>query len=151
MVCGGLRESVPMSPSPRLRTADYPPAARRRLADAVIAARKALGFDEPTGFATAAGVSPRALWSVENAEPTVGEKVLEKIARAVPGWAADAPRKILQGAQPPPVTRPEPTFSPEIQGRLDRIGRTLGYEAYVEARELLLEAQRDRDAERGAS
>lgn len=140
-----------MAPSPRLRTADYPPAARRRLGDAVIAARKTLGYDEPARFAKLAGVSPRALWSVENAEPTVGEKVLDKIARAIPGWSTETPRRILDGARPPRVAREEAAFSPEIQARLDRIGRTLGYAAYVEARDLLLEAQKEQDDERGAS
>lgn len=151
MICGGLRQSPVMTPSPRLRTASYQPAARRRLAEAVVSARKALGYDEPAGFAKLAGVSPRALWSVENAEPGVGEKVLDKVARAIPGWSTDTPRRILDGQQPPPVAASQSAFSTELQARLDRIGRTLGYEAYVEARDLLLEAQRERDSGSAAS
>jgi hypothetical protein len=90
-----------VTPTPRLRTANYTPAARRQLGEAVVVARAVLGFEEPTGFAKLAGVSPRALWSVENAEPTVGGKVLDKVARAIPWWDAKTPGMILEGAAAP--------------------------------------------------
>ena len=90
---------------PNLRTANYPEPDRRRLADAVAAARRAAGHRWRPGFAEEAGIGRRSLEAVEAFEPTVGVDVLERIGRALgryfSGWDAGTPRAILEGGAVP--------------------------------------------------
>lgn len=136
-----------------MRTTDYPEAARIRLGRAVQAARTRAGYSR-TAFAEKvgpgmAGISKRHLADLEGGRPGISDTKLRAVARHLPGWTEDTPRAILEGAAPPVAALPE--FSPEIQARLDRIERSLGRDAYIEARDLLREAQKYSDRERGAS
>lgn len=134
----------------RLNTKNYSEERRIALGVAIARAREGAGHSWRPSFAEAARISVRSLVKLETGEP-VGPQVYEAAARALPGWTLDTPTAILEGAAPPPVVEAQPEFNPEIRARLDRIERTLGHAAYVEARDLLREAQRDRDTERGAS
>lgn len=89
----------------RLRTADYPEDARRRLGSAVSEAREALGFKFRPPFAKHAKVSLRSLVDLEAGTPGVGEANLKAVARALPNWTESTPRDILEGGPIPP---PEP-------------------------------------------
>lgn len=134
-----------------MRTTDYPEAARIQLGLAVQAARTRAGysrsaFAEKVGSGLA-GISKRHLADLEGGRPGISDTKLRAVARHLPGWTENTPRAILEGAEPPVAALPE--FSPEIQARLDRIERTLGHAAYIEARDLLREIQKD--VERGAS
>jgi hypothetical protein len=97
---------------PNLRTANYSEHARRRLGEAVAAARRAAGHPRRPSFVKEANVSQRSLEAVEAHEPTVGVDILERIGRALGrhfrGWNADTPRVILEGGEIPdlePVRR----------------------------------------------
>lgn len=101
-----------MAPRKRqLRTLDYSQADRDRLADAVTNARLAAGHKFRTTFAQAAGVSVRSLTALELGEPGVGQATLFAVARELPGWTADTPKKILEGAAAPemPADAAEPS------------------------------------------
>lgn len=134
----------------RLNTRNYTEGRRIALGLAVTRAREGAGHPWRPSFAEVARISVRSLVKLETGEP-VGPQVYEAAARALPGWTVDTPQAILDGAQPPTVVEARSEFSPELQARLDRIERTLGHAAYLEARDLLLHAQKDRDVERGAS
>lgn len=106
-----------MSPQ-NLRTANYSDDARKRLADAVSQARRAIGHEWRPSFATEAGVGIRSLEAVEWHEPTVGVTVLERIGRALGrhlrDWNADTPRMILDGG-PIPSHEPAPRVPIDIR------------------------------------
>lgn len=91
----------------RLRTADYSQEARNRLAEAVVAARTALGpqFKFRPAFAKHVGISVRSLAAIESGDAGIGEANLKAVARALPGWIEDVtPRAILDGEPAPPTT-----------------------------------------------
>lgn len=99
--------------SPRTRTALYSAEARQNLADAVIKAREHAGWPTTVDFSKAVDRAARALYALENAEPTVGQVILHAVGRTlgtrIPGWTQDTPRRILEGHPPPPL---EPALSP---------------------------------------
>ena len=105
-----------MSPR-RTRTADYDEAARTRLAEAVVDARRAVGWNSTMDLVRAVGRSQRAIYALEAAEPTVGQSILQAVGAALgahlAGWDANTPRQILNGAPVPPIERratpPEPS------------------------------------------
>jgi len=92
-----------------LRTADYSEDARKRLAEAVAQARRAIGHRNRTTFAPEAGIGIRSLEALEAHAPTVGVWVLEQVGRALGrhlrDWNANTPREILEGG---PIPSPEP-------------------------------------------
>ena len=104
-----------MSPH-NLRTADYSDEARKRLAEAVSQARRAIGHEWRTSFAIEVQISLRSLEAVEAHEPTVGVSVLERIGRTLGrhlrGWSVDTPRTILEGG-------PIPSHEPVKRAKLD--------------------------------
>lgn len=90
----------------QIRTADYSPEARTRLADAVVKARTAAGFMYRTDLRDAAKeadekLSLRSIQAVERGDPGVGQAVLYAIGRLLPGWNEDTPRVILEGGEIP--------------------------------------------------
>lgn len=91
-----------------------------RLGAAVEQARIAAGYLTRQEFAAAAGVGLRSLIYLEQANRSVGTKVLSPVARALPGWTEDTIREILEGGDPPSVAQPPvvepaiPEFSPTI-------------------------------------
>lgn len=87
----------------RPHTKAYPAEARKQLGLAVTRAREAAGFAYRPAFARAAGVSVRSIVNLEHGEP-VGPAIYEAAARALPGWGEDAPRRILEGEEPPAVS-----------------------------------------------
>lgn len=104
-----------MSPH-TLRTADYSDDDRKRLADAVAQARRAIGHQHRTTFVAEAGIGIRSLEAVEGCEPKVGVWVLEQIGRTLGrhlrDWNANTPREILEGG-------PMPSDEPVKLARLD--------------------------------
>jgi hypothetical protein len=104
--CDGLHYSARMAGIRRLRTADYPEAARVRLGQAVAKARQAAGHKWRTSFARVARISVRSLTAIEQAEPTVGQANLHAVGRALPNWNEDTPKAILEGG-PIPSNEPE--------------------------------------------
>lgn len=98
-----------------VRTSNYSSPDRKRLGDAVAAARRAAGFRFRPGFVAATGLGMRSLEAIERGEPTVGVGVLEDVGRALgrfhPAWDAATPKRILDGDAPPdlsmPVSAPE--------------------------------------------
>lgn len=110
--CTGLRHSACMAPRRRLRTADYPQAARDRLGEAVTRAREAAGHRSRPSFAKTAAVSLRSLAAVEQGEPGVGQSVLYAIGRALPNWTEDTPRIVLDGGPIPPTAAEIEDMSP---------------------------------------
>ena len=115
MFCGTLRHSAAV-PFHNLRTADYSEEARKRLAEAVAQARRAIGYQWRPKFAKEVGISVRSLESVEAHEPTVGVWVLEQIGRALGrhlrDWNVNTPYAILEGG-------PIPSHEPVKLVRLD--------------------------------
>jgi hypothetical protein len=113
--CGTLRHSAAVSPH-NLRTADYSVEARKRLAEAVSQARRAIGHEWRTTFADEAGIGIRSLEAVEAYEPTVGVSVLERIGRALGrhlrDWSFNTPREILEGG-------PIPSHEPAKRAKVD--------------------------------
>jgi hypothetical protein len=113
--CGTLRHSAAVSPH-SLRTADYSEAARKRLAEAVAQARRAIGHEWRTSFVREAKIGIRSLEAVEAYEPTVGVSVLERIGRTLGrhlrDWNANTPRAILEGG-------PIPSHEPARRATLD--------------------------------
>jgi hypothetical protein len=109
--CSGLLHTAGVTVSRKqIRTADYTPEKRARLADAVAKARTAAGYQYRTDLvdaAKAAGekLSIRSLQAVELGDPGVGQSVLFAIARLLPNWTEDTPRAILEGDEPPPTGR----------------------------------------------
>ncbi len=110
-----------MSPK-NLRTADYSEAARKRLADAVAQARRAIGHQWRTTFAKEAGIGIRSLEALEAHAPTVGVWVLEQIGRALGrhlrDWNANTPRGILEG-DPIPSHEPVKPVKPARRATID--------------------------------
>ncbi|RZQ59804.1 hypothetical protein [Amycolatopsis suaedae] len=89
----------------KLRTRDYPPAARARLGDAVAKAREAAGWTYRTDFARACGgISVRSLELLEGGEPGVGQSILFAVGRTLPGWTEDTPKTILEGGPIPTIS-----------------------------------------------
>lgn len=113
--CGTLRHSAAVSPH-NLRTADYSEEARKRLAEAVSQARRAIGHEWRTTFAKEARIGIRSLEAVEAHEPTVGVSVLERIGRTLGhhlrDWNVNTPRAILEGG-------PVPSHEPVKRATLD--------------------------------
>lgn len=70
-------------------------------------AREAAGYPYRPGFAKASGVGVTSLWKLESGEP-VGPAVYEAVARILPGWDEDTPRRILEGDEPPAARGREP-------------------------------------------
>lgn len=107
--------------SPRTRTALYSEQARQDLAAAVIKAREYAGWPTTVDFIKAVGRGSRAIYALENAEPTVGQVILHAVGRTlgtqVPGWSQDTPREILEGSPPPPLTPagPDVDSTPEVE------------------------------------
>lgn len=107
-------------------------------------------------FAEALGISEASVANAERGDTRVGKKVYDAIEDGL-GWPegstaaylATGDETLLPGAKAPQPVAAE--FSPALQGRLDRIRRALGEAAYIEARDLLREARKDRDDERGVS
>ncbi|WP_432846032.1 hypothetical protein ACQPXB_36170 [Amycolatopsis sp. CA-161197] len=91
----------------RVRTANYSPEARARLAAAVLAAREATGKSRPQFVKAAkeAGIklNVRSLELVENGDPGVGHTFLIALGQALPNWTERTPRLVLEGGQIPPV------------------------------------------------
>lgn len=91
----------------RTRTALYSETARRRLGKAVADAREAAGYTSTAELARATGRAARAIYALENAEPTVGQSVLQAVGRTLgerlDGWTENTPRAILEGADAPPL------------------------------------------------
>lgn len=108
-----LRDSATVSPR-RTRTADYDEADRIRLAEAVVAARTAAGWNSTMDLVRAVGRSQRAIYALEAAEPTVGQSILQAVGATLGtrlrGWDANTPRRILDGHQAPPI---QPSPAPE--------------------------------------
>lgn len=104
-------------PSRRTRTALYSETRRRELADAVVAARTHAGWENTTDLIKAVGRGARAIYALENAEPTVGQTILSAVGRTLgtrlDGWTADTPRLILEGHPPPPLAAPLPSVDPD--------------------------------------
>lgn len=113
----------------KLRTADYPDDARKRLGLAVADAREALGFKFRPPFAKHAKIALRSLVDLETGKPGVGEANLKAVARALPNWTEDTPRIILEGGPIPSndgiaaeVTEPQkPVLSDAEIAALDRV------------------------------
>lgn len=109
--CSGLLHTAAVMVSRKqLRTADYGPEQRARLADAVVKARTAAGYQYRTDLVEAAKkagekLSVRSLQAVELGDPGVGQVVLFTIARLLPNWTEDTPRAILEGGPIPPTGR----------------------------------------------
>ena len=107
-----LRDSASVSPR-RTRTADYGEADRARLAEAVVAARTAIGWNSTMDLVRAVGRSQRAIYALEAGEPTVGQSILQAVGAALgarlAGWDANTPRRILNGDPAPPI---EPNAAP---------------------------------------
>jgi hypothetical protein len=104
-------------PSRRTRTALYSETRRRELADAVVSARIHAGWDTTTDFIKAVGRGARAIYALENAEPTVGQTILAAVGRTLgtrlDSWTADTPRLILEGNPPPPLGSAPPSAAPD--------------------------------------
>jgi len=94
--------------SPRTRTALYSETRRQDLAAAVIKAREHAGWPTTVDFIKAVGRGSRAIYALENAEPTVGQVILHAVGRTLgsrlPGWSQDTPRHILEGNPAPPLS-----------------------------------------------
>jgi hypothetical protein len=99
-----MRHNAPMASS-RVRTANYPPEARKRLGDAVAKAREALGMSRPQLVAAAAAegiaLNKKSLELVETGQPGVGQSFLYALGRFLPSWSEDTARQILEGELPP--------------------------------------------------
>jgi hypothetical protein len=99
-----------------LRTADYSDDDRKRLAEAVSQARRAIGHRHRTTFVVEVGIGVRSLEAVERGEPKVGVWVLEQIGRTLGhhlrDWNANTPREILEGG-------PMPSDEPVKRARID--------------------------------
>jgi hypothetical protein len=93
----------------RTRTADYGEADRVRLAEAVVAARTAIGWNSTMDLVRAVGRSQRAIYALEAAEPTVGQSILQAVGATLGAhladWDANTPRGILNGNPAPPIER----------------------------------------------
>jgi DNA-binding XRE family transcriptional regulator len=109
-LCTSVRDDSAVTPA-RLSTGDYPEHDRNRLAVAVTRARDAAGLSQQQ-LADRAAVSKRSIAYLENAEPRVGRKVLEAVARNLPGWDPDTPKVILEGGDPPPVSEHPSSAAP---------------------------------------
>lgn len=101
-MCTVVHQPVPVARR-LLRTGDYPEEARARLGAAVEQARIAAGHLTRPEFAEKAGVGLRSLIYLEQANRSVGAKVLYPVAIALPGWSESTPRDILEGGDPPTV------------------------------------------------
>ena len=101
----------------RLRTRDYSKDARNRLGEAVVRAREAAGFKYRTHFAKAAGgINVRSLEMLENGDEGVGQSILFAVARALPNWTEDTPRRILEDEH-----FPIPPTAQEIAGEAGQV------------------------------
>lgn len=103
-MCTTVHQSVTVA-TRQLRTADYPDDACVRLGRAIEQARISLGYPSRPAFAELAGISLRSLTYAEQANRSVGPKVLYPIARAL-GWTPDTLRLILEGGDIPATTAP---------------------------------------------
>jgi transcriptional regulator with XRE-family HTH domain len=107
-LCTSVRQDAAMA-APELNTGDYPEEDRVRLGTAVRRAREAAGMRTRKELALRASVSLRSIAKLESpiGERPVGRRVLEAVARALPGWHEDDPQRILEGgteAPPRPLT-----------------------------------------------
>jgi hypothetical protein len=90
----------------QLRTSNYSPDDRRRLGEAVEAARIAAGYKYRTDFCRANDIkSVRSMELLENGKTGVGQAFLFEVADALPGWTHATPRLILEGHPAPPPLR----------------------------------------------
>lgn len=105
-LCTSVRQDAAMA-APEVNTGDYPDEARIRLGTAVRRAREAAGMASRKELAQRAGVSLRSIAKLESpiGERPVGRRVLEAVARALPGWSEDDPQRILDDAT---AARPKP-------------------------------------------
>ena len=111
-VCTSVHQPVPVARR-QVRTGDYSEEMRARLGKAVEEARIAAGYLTRPEFAEKAGVGLRSLVYLEQADRSVGQKVLFPIARALPNWTADTPRHILEGGEPPDFDEPTQELTSE--------------------------------------
>lgn len=95
---------------PRPSTGDFDEIARQELGTAVIRAREQAGWSQEE-LRRRAGIGRTSLYKLESGDP-VGPKVYEPVARVLPGWTEDTPRKILDGTAAPPEP-PSATTSPD--------------------------------------
>lgn len=113
-ICGGLRN--PASMARGARTADFSKEDRRRLGDAVIAARLAAGHRWRPSFCAATGVKKRSLEAIEAGSVGVGATVLAEVGAALgrfhENWNADTPVAILRGASAPSLKAPLAAVGP---------------------------------------
>lgn len=95
-------------------TGDYPEEARIRLGEEVGRARRAAGIRSREALAAAAGVSLRSIVKLEKpvGELPVGSAVLEAVARVLPNWTADDPKRILMDEGSPPIAGEQPATAP---------------------------------------
>jgi hypothetical protein len=126
-----MRHNARMAGS-RVRTANYPAAARRTLGDAALKAREALGMSRPemVDAAAARGITlnKKSIELIETAQPGVGQSILFALGRFLPNWTEDTPRAILEGGPIPPTATMLPTtpaqpaapyeFSAEARARM---------------------------------
>jgi hypothetical protein len=110
-----VRDTAPMV-DPRPHTRSFPEQARRTLGLAIVRAREAVGYPKRPAFAATAGISVRSLLKVESGDP-VGASVYEAVARVLPGWDEDTPRRILEGGPVPRVESGAPPDTPTLGGR----------------------------------
>lgn len=95
-------------------TKDWPADARVVLGEAHRRAREAAGWETQTAYAEASGISLRSITDLEtqDGKSTVGKLVLRRtgefLGRSLPGWTADTPRAILDGAPVPEIPAPPP-------------------------------------------
>lgn len=100
----------------RLRTANYTEHQRRRLGEAAVQAREAMGLSRPqfVKAAKAAGITlnVRSLELVESGDPGVGQSFLFALGRMIPTWTQDTPRVILEGGKIPALPEPGAVRTP---------------------------------------
>lgn len=99
----------------RHSTTGYEEIDRRRLGDAVMAARQAAGYTSQELLAMACQVSLRSISKAENGEKGAGKKTLFAIGRVLPGWTEYTATAILEGAQPPDIVDGPVAGKPQYQ------------------------------------
>lgn len=102
--CSGVSHHVRVT-GLRPHTREYDDSARERLARAVVRAREAAGHTRIDFARLPDGPGKTSMWKLENGAP-VSASVYEKVARLLPGWDVDTPRRILEGGEPPPLRDP---------------------------------------------
>lgn len=109
-MCPTVRENAPVVIA-GISTGDYPMEARVHLGTEVKNARLAAGIRSRAALAKLAGVSTKAIGNLEapRKSPPTGYAVLAAVARVLPNWTEETPRRILEGGKAPAPDQPEPT------------------------------------------